>query len=120
MRVLESLHRPPLWTILAATMLAACTGCKVQSASPEQLIASQQPSAVRVQRQDGSRVVMKSPRIVSDSLLGLSEEMPTSIPLGVISKVEVRRLNVLSTLELVAGVVALVVYVGVSAARGMA
>ena len=105
MRTRGTIYRAVLWTMLATTMLAACTSWKVQTVSPEQLIAAEHPSAVRVQRQDGSRVVVNSPRIATDSLLGMTDRRspvtadrsPVSVPLADISQVAVRHISVGST-----------------------
>jgi hypothetical protein len=97
------MHRAVLWTLLSATMLAACTSWQVQSVSPEQLIADEQPSTVRVLLQDGGRVVVNSPRISADSLLGVTRRsQPASVLLANISELAVRRTSVLKTVVLAA------------------
>jgi hypothetical protein len=91
--------------MLATTMPAACTSWKAQHVSPEQLITREHPSAVRVQRQDGSQVVVNRPRIGTDSLLGVTaRRQPTSVPLADISQVAVQRFNALKTVGLVLGI----------------
>lgn len=76
--------------MLGAATLSACTSWQVQTVSPEQVIATQNPPAVRVQRLDGSRVVVDSPRIGGDSLVGATGGKPTGVPLADIYQLAIR------------------------------
>jgi len=53
-----------------AASASACTGWQTVQVSPEQLVAEQHPSKVRVTRQDGSRVEVDHPSITADTLHG--------------------------------------------------
>jgi hypothetical protein len=93
-----------LGTLLVVTTLTACTSWRVQPVSPEQLLNDERPKAVRVQRADHSRVVLNSPQLVSDSLLGTTRGQRTAVPLADITQIAVRRGDALKTTGLVLGV----------------
>ena len=107
MPVLGSLCRPIAFILLVATTLSACTSWQVQQVTPEQVVSAQRPKTVRVQRIDGSRVVVDNPRIDSDALAGASKGKPTSVPLADIHQLAVRRTSTGKTIGLVVGLVAI-------------
>jgi len=92
--------------VLLATYLSACTSWRVQPVSPEQLLNDQHPKAVRVQRADRSRVVLNSPELVSDSLLGTARGQRAGVPLADITEIAVRRVDALKTGGLTLGILA--------------
>jgi len=115
MRTTGRLHRLIACVLLATTTLTACTSWHVQTVSPEQVVNTEHPSAVRVQRMDGSRVELKSPRISADSLLGSAVDnslfgspagKPAGMPLSDVYQLAVRRGNALKTVGLVIGLIA--------------
>jgi hypothetical protein len=95
MRAHGSMHSAMLSTLLVVTTLTACTSWRVQPVGPEQLLNDERPNAVRVQRADQSRVVLNSPQLVSDSLLGTTRGQRTAVPLADITQIAVRRGNAL-------------------------
>jgi hypothetical protein len=95
-----------LGTLLVATTLTACTSWWVQRVSPEQLLKEERPRAVRVQRADRSRVILNSPQLVPDSLLGTIRGQRTSVLLTDITQIAVRRGNALKTTGLILGILA--------------
>ena len=104
MRAHGSVHSAMLRTLLVVTTLTACTSWRVQPVSPEQLLNDERPKAVRVQRADRSRVVLNSPQLVSDSLLGTTHGQRTAVPLADITQIAVRRGNALKTTGLILGI----------------
>jgi hypothetical protein len=115
MRTTGRLHRLIACILLATTTLTACTSWHVETASPEQVVNIQHPKAVRVQRMDGSRVELKSPRISSDSLLGTAVDKsffgspagkPAGMPLSDVYQLAVKRGSTGKTIALVVGVAA--------------
>jgi hypothetical protein len=90
------LHRSIASLLLATVTLAACTSWQVQSVSPEQVVATQHPAAVRVQRVDSSSVVLDSPHIVSDTLVGAKGGQRTGVPLAHIAYVSVQHGNAIA------------------------
>jgi hypothetical protein len=94
---------------MTTTTLSACTSWQVQRVTPEQVVTTRHPSAVRVQRVDGSQVVLDTPSIGADSLLGMMKGKRTAVPLADVSQVAVKQANALQTVGLVLGVVAVVV-----------
>jgi hypothetical protein len=88
-------------TLLVTASLSACTSWQVQTVAPEQVVSTQHPSSVRVQRLDGSRAVVDDPRIGGDSLLGVTVGKPTGVPLADIYQVAVKRVSAGKTVGLV-------------------
>jgi hypothetical protein len=98
---------PPLRQIIAClllpTYLAACTTWKTQEASPQQVLADEQPGKVQVELADGSRIVLEHPVVSGDTLMGVEERWSgrkrvpgneVSIPLSDIESVAVRSTDV--------------------------
>jgi hypothetical protein len=114
MRAQGRVHRAVAGLLLLATTLAACTSWQVQTVTPEQVVTTQHPSTVRVQRLDGTRAVVDDPRIGGDSLLGLTIGKPIGVPLADIHQVAVKRGNAGKTVGLVLAVtVGVIVLAGV-------
>jgi hypothetical protein len=101
-------------TLMGSITLSACATWQTQSASPEQVLATQHPAKVRVQRVDSSSVVLDSPRIVSDTLVGAVDRKRTGVPLAHIAYVAVKHGNWALTTALVLGILVLGI-VGLSA-----
>jgi hypothetical protein len=104
--------------VLAAWCSSACTHWKVQSAFPEQVV-SRRPQRVRVTRDDGSRIVLRQPVIVGDTLYGaprsgrVSAASPRpAVALTNVSDVAVRKVNVVSTAARTVGTLALAAFAG--------
>jgi hypothetical protein len=100
--------------------LVACTSWKVQEVSPQHLLAEQDPEQVRVTKTDGMRITIWEPRVVADTLRGLTEpdaagetgestsqKVAVSVPLEEIEYMAVRKVNWENTLAVAvaAGVV---------------
>jgi len=103
------------WLLLTSLLLslAACHSWRPTTASPQMLIADERPSEIRITLADGSVRMIRSPQIVSDSIVGSTEFGLTRAAAMDLRTVEVRRFNVLRTAGLVAAHVGLVL--GVSA-----
>lgn len=97
----RSPHVPPL-TLALLLWTTACSSWHVQSVSPAQLVADAHPSRVRVQRSDGSRVVLQRPVVRGDSLAGQGAGDSVAISFTDIGAVETRRFDVAKTGGLVA------------------
>ena len=102
--------------VLAAWCSSACTHWKVQSAFPEQVV-SRHPQRVRVTRKDGSRIVLRRPAIVGDTVYGAPRDGRTAagsphpaVALTDVSEVAVRRVNVAQTTTLALGTLALAAF----------
>ncbi len=113
--------RRVLSSILLPAYLASCTSWQVQSVSPEQVVAEEQPSQVRVTTTDQSEVVLEAPRVSGDNLLGLGDRNVSwagsiyavsdtgsalEIPLANISHLAVKKTNIGNSVLLGVGVVA--------------
>jgi hypothetical protein len=108
--------------VLAAWSSSACTHWKVQSAFPEQVV-SRHPHRVRVTRNDSSRIVLRRPEIVGDTLYGARRDGRAavwsprpSVALTDVSEVAVRRVNVVRTAVLAFGTLVVAAYVALGLA----
>ena len=77
---------------LLMVLLNACYSWRPTTISPAQLIAEEEPSAVRVTLTDGRRLTFVDPFIDNDSLVQGYRAVPVVV--SEISTVEVRRLSV--------------------------
>ena len=104
--------RSPL-VVLGLLWAAADTACMHwgRSDSPAaQLVEAKHPGRIRVTRTDGRRIVLAAPRIVGDSLVGLTDgtgsrasPAPYTLPLADVREVETRRVKVGATIAVAAG-----------------
>ena len=111
--------------VLAAWCSSACTHWKVQSAFPEQVV-SRRPQKVRVTRDDGSQMVLRQPVIAGDTIYGAPRNGRVSagsprpaVALTDIGDVAVRKVNVVSTVALTLGTLALAALAAFSYAWSM-
>jgi hypothetical protein len=86
----------------------------VQSVSPSALVTGLHPSSVRVRRQDGARLVVRQPAVRGDSVVSQVAGDSSGVPLGDISAIELRQLDLLAT----GGLVALIAVPFVACAAG--
>ncbi|MEE8193417.1 MAG: hypothetical protein V3T74_11770 [Gemmatimonadales bacterium] len=94
--------------ILLPCYLVACSTWKTQEASPQQVLADEQPDKVRVTLADGSQVVLEEPVISGDTLTGVAEGQQRSIPLSDVADVQVKKTEALLTAAFVFGTVVVV------------
>jgi hypothetical protein len=106
MRFHTSHYRTVVLALALLSPLDACTGWQVQPVTPEELLARETPGQVRVQLADQKHLVLKSPRLVGDSLVGQSGDSAAAVYLPEVSEIAVRRPNTLRTVALVAGIIA--------------
>jgi hypothetical protein len=81
--------------LLLATVLAL-TGCstwRAQGLTPHAVIGREHPERLQVATLAGERIVLTSPRVVGDSLVGVVDGARCAIPLAEIEQVAVRREN---------------------------
>jgi hypothetical protein len=108
--------RRALSCILLPVYVASCMSWRVEPVSPAQVVIQDQPSAIRVTMNDGSRFELESPVVSGDSLLGLAKSeayAPRGVLLADISRVEIRKGDALKTVGLVVGLAML--FVGIAA-----
>ncbi len=98
-----SRSKPPALRFLACVLLLAfassCTTWRSQSGDTQSIIRAEQ--RIRVNRTDGSRVVLENPTIVGDSLVGMTTDRQTSgsiqyrlaVPLDQIGAVETEEID---------------------------
>jgi len=100
------MSRRPIAGALLLWFLTGCSSWHVQEGvTPEQLIATQHPHAVRVTRSDSSHITLYQPRIAGgDSLAGLHNGVPASVPVADITQVATSQFSAGKTIGLVAGI----------------
>lgn len=109
------------WSRLALTAtiaLAACTTWARQSAPPADVVASHPAALVRVTRTDHSVITIRGAQIVSDSVVGTTNDdarLRVAIPVADIETVETRAVSGARTAGLGAGI-----FLGVLAVAGIA
>ena len=92
---------------------AGCTGWRqVHEGMPAAL--ERKPRELRITKADSSRIVVKAPALVGDTVVGAGNE--TRVPTAAIVRVETRGLDGSNTAALIGGV-GLLVVVGVIAAQ---
>lgn len=94
--------------LLMAVHLAGCTAWQTQRATPAAVLA-EQPSRVRLMLNNGARVVLASPVLRNDSVVGTPTHMSrgapvTAIPVSDIEAMAVSRVSAGRTIALVAGI----------------
>ena len=60
--------------VVMAGQLSACTSWRQEGLSPAEVIRTEEPTALRVERPDGHREVLYHPQVQGDSLLGRRAE----------------------------------------------
>jgi hypothetical protein len=95
---------------------AGCTSWKDPGYSVEEVVSIERPYELRARLSDGSQIEVKSPRLESDSLIGVGPKDPetgrmtrVSIPLTDVVSIEVKRSDGVKTAALVVGTGALVI-----------
>ena len=110
--------------ILLPSYLVACTTWKTQEASPQQVLAEEQPDKVQVTLTDGSQVEVFRPVVSGDTLIGLQDwkssgdslRTEVSIPLTDVSAIEVRETDTAWTILAVFGTVVVVAAIALGVA----
>ena len=118
-----STRTPLARRVIAAMLMVLLTACQTwrpTTVSPQQLIAEERPSSVRVTLTNGEAVTVRDPTMRNDSIVGVTENDrgPRYSPVGMASRevrlLEVRHFSVGKTIGLAGLAVAtigLVVYV---------
>jgi hypothetical protein len=100
--------------LLLLIYLSGCTSWQVEQVAPAQLIAERQPSRVRVTRADQSRVVLRDPTIVGDTLVGALDSAKavweSRVALSEVQRIEVRHGDAGRTIGLALAAAGLVVF----------
>ena len=91
--------------LLLLLYLPACTSWAVQRGlTPEQLITAEHPTVMRVTRPDGSFIVLERPRIVGDSLAGVTPRATVTVAVADVTQVAIRQHDAVKTTALIVGV----------------
>ena len=101
-----------LFAILSAT---ACYTWKVEPLTPANVLATRRPQQLRVERTDGSQLVLNHPALLADTLSGTVKQATDShhvtISLADVRHAATRRFSSANTLVLAVGLVG-VAYIG--------
>jgi hypothetical protein len=107
--------------LVASSLLAGCQSWR-NSSHPLPQVLADQPSQVRVTRNDGGRFTLRRPRLSGDTLVGDLTSSAASgtiaVPLSEVRSLEVRRFNGLKTAGLIAGVGATAILIAAAAGDG--
>jgi hypothetical protein len=105
MSALLSHRRTPLprGAIALLLLVAACSSWRTEPVTPTQLIQSRQPRKIRIERVDGTRLVLAQPFVRGDTVAGTVRRDTVRIAESDISRVAVRRFSWLRTGGLVVG-----------------
>jgi hypothetical protein len=105
--------------VLMAGQLSACTSWRPEGLSPAEVIRTERPTALRVERQDGHREVLYQPDVQGDSLLGRHAEgdkmSNRALALMDVKQVATRHVSASRTAALVLGMGLLVAIVAAAA-----
>ncbi len=86
---------------LLVVLLTACHSWRPTAAGPQRLIATEQPSSVRVTLTGGEVVTLQSPTMRSDSIIGVLGGAVVAVASSDVGWVEVRRFSIWKTIGLV-------------------
>jgi hypothetical protein len=102
--------------ILMAGQMAGCTAWRLETVSPAEVIAREQPGVVRVQYADEQHEVLYQPEVRGDSLLGRSEpdarQADRALALADVTSIATRHVSGGRTTGLVLGLVGVGAVVG--------
>lgn len=109
--------------LLASTQLVGCMSWHVETLSPAELIATKEPTAIRVQYTDNTAEVLFEPEVQGDTLIGRREwngkQSNQAVALTNVKRTATRRLNAGRTTALVLVMGAVVgVFVGLANMQG--
>ena len=94
--------------VLLVLQLGGCSSWRVESASPPELIAKEQPAKIQITRSNGQRQVLHQPAVQGDSLVGSHAagmaERDRAVALGDVTAVATRRRDPGKTLLLGVGI----------------
>jgi hypothetical protein len=97
----------PLVLLLAATLLPACYSWRTSTVPVDQALTNR-PDEVRVTRHDGTQLILSSPHLSGDTLIGVRRasrsEVSVAVPLSDVRAIEVRRFDGVETAGLIVGV----------------
>ena len=105
--------------LLLANVGAACTSWRVQSVTPQELLAREHPSSIQVRERGGAVFVLTAPRVTGDSLTGYSKRVPRTIPMAAVDQLALRKRDGGKTAGLIALLVALPAVALLAAAKSI-
>jgi len=89
--------RSPMALILLAGSLSGCLGSslkswRVQPPPPANVVTEQHPKRIRVSRADSTKIVLRNPSVIGDSLVAVDRgDRRVAIPLTQLTQVEVEK-----------------------------
>ena len=94
--------------VAAIAMVAGCASWHHVDLAADRLVQEQKPEAVRVTRLDSSRVVLRAPQVIGDSLVGNIQtpdggKQRTSVFVDSVKSIEVHKINAGRTALVVIG-----------------
>jgi hypothetical protein len=80
--------------------MGACSSWRVEQVSPAQLMSEKSPQKVRISRASQAPLVLATPTIVGDSLMGVAEGQTRGVPLTEITAIATRHGDALKSVLL--------------------
>ncbi len=71
--------------------LASCAHWRQQWVAPEMVVDQERPKLIQVARKDGTRLVLRNPAVVQDSLVGTNGMVRLAVPLTDVDHLSTRR-----------------------------
>lgn len=90
-------------------LLGGCATWRIETAPPAELVTGPKPvGSLRVTRQNGERIMVTSPRVMSDTLVGFNNGNTVGVPLGDVRELATRHTSTGKTLGLIFGTAAVI------------
>ena len=89
--------RDPITLMLLAGSLSGCMGSslkswRVQPPPPANVVTEQHPKRIRVSRADSTKIVLRNPSVIGDSLVGVgAAHRRVALPLAQVTQMEVEK-----------------------------
>ncbi len=103
------LGMPAAGLLMMVQLAVGCATWRIETTPPAELVSSPRPpGSLRVTRQNGERMMLASPRVIGDSLLGFNGGKTVGVELGDIQELATRHGSTGKTLGLFFGTAAVV------------
>jgi hypothetical protein len=106
---IQTVRQLGCYRLLSLLVLAGCTHWRPARESPADLLAPEPPPRVRITRLDESRVELRRPQLVGDTLIDgrTRDGSDVKVPLAQVAQVAVRKWDPIGTAGVVLGTAAL-------------
>ena len=115
----------PILLVLLAGSLSGCVhwstkSWRVQPPPPAAVVTEQHPKRIRVSRPDHTKIVLKNPSVIGDSLVATdARNRPVALPLAEVTQLEVEKTDGGKVALALVGLVGITVYLVDSIVNGL-